>query len=693
MSFLGADQFAEVMGITDRAARKIYANALQGKPWRGETLPVVALPGQRGGKGGVVWGLALDKCSPALRAKLEAANPDLKAPLNAPVNRAFQPWQFEEQLSRLEVIRPILATDKRSTARDIAYRQAAAQPRVIAGQVGYHAEGTLRDWVRLYEAKGAAGLMPAQRKDRGEKRVLITREWDGGIDLPEADRAKIAQALNEKARSMIANDGTSNREVIRICERWLVCACLDAGSQFTRAQLGPICGLNQKWAGQFDHYRLLHTKTKDHKAWQDYAVPRIARALPDRPMDVLIGDVHYVDIAIAEGKEPVRARLIAWMDAASHFIWVTPVFLGKGQGVRQEDVAESLSQVALCPHGGIPMEYYLDNGSEYSALSSAMARLSVAADLQFGVTLAKPYAAQSKGLIEGCFNIIEGIFKGLPGWIGGDRTNKKSVRKVQVVAPYGKGLQALEADIRAAVAIYNDRPQRRAGRLGGLSPLQMLEAKIAASEFVARCPSDEVFDMVFSRQEVRAVRGSMITIENRTFEGSCLDTIMAGDKVEVLVPLRKDKGRAFIKHRGRDLGGCSSCRSSPIMTGAAQGSKANWRRARARQLPHWLRRSTPPSRPSRTRKPLWNGWFPMPRIPRSGRRQSTKPFCHGRNATLKQRKTNGFGRSMTSFSRRKIEGPATAIADPSLCNPNPKRITCWIHNTEGLSSRPALTQS
>lgn len=554
MSFVGADQFAKAMGISDRAARKVYASASSGKPWRGEVLPVVALPGQRGGRGGKVWGLALDKCSPALLAKLEAVQTGLKAPLNAPSSRAFQPWQFEEQLARLEAIRPILATDKRSTARDVAYRQAAAQPRVIAGAVGYHAENTLRDWVRLYEAKGAAGLMPAQRKDRGEKRVLITREWDGAVDLAEDARAKIAQALNEKARSMIANDGTSNREVIRICERWLVCACLDAGSQLSQAQLGPVCALNQKWAMQFDHYRLLHSKNKDHKAWQDYAVPRIARALPDRPMDVLIGDVHYVDIAVAEGKHPVRARLIAWMDAASHFIWVTPVFLGKGQGVRQDDVAESLSQVALCPHGGIPLEYYLDNGSEYAALSAAMARLSVAADMQFGVTLAKPYAAQSKGLIEGCFNIIEGIFKGLPGWIGGDRTNKKSVRKGQVVAPYGKGLAALEADIRAAVAIYNDRPQRRAGRLGGLSPLQMLEAKIAASEFVARQPSEEVFDMVFSRQEVRAVRSGVITIDGRTFEGPCLDTIMAGDKVEVLVPLRKDKGRAFIKHRGRDLG-------------------------------------------------------------------------------------------------------------------------------------------
>ena len=54
--------------------------------------------------------------------------------------------------------------------------------------------------------------------------------------------------------------------------------------------------------------------------------------------------------------EPVRVRRIAWMDASSRFVWVTPVFLSKGQGVRQENVAESLAQVIVCPPGGISAE-------------------------------------------------------------------------------------------------------------------------------------------------------------------------------------------------------------------------------------------------------------------------------------------------------------------------------------------------
>lgn len=72
--FMTAADFAASFQITERAARKAFETALTGKPWRGEVLPVVALPGQRGGKGGMVWGLVLDKCSPALRAKLEAVH-------------------------------------------------------------------------------------------------------------------------------------------------------------------------------------------------------------------------------------------------------------------------------------------------------------------------------------------------------------------------------------------------------------------------------------------------------------------------------------------------------------------------------------------------------------------------------------------------------------------------------------------
>ncbi|THD81540.1 hypothetical protein E7811_16680 [Aliigemmobacter aestuarii] len=59
--------------MSPQAARKAFRRASEGHAWRGEVLPVVAVPGQKGGNGGTVWALDLDRCSPTLRAKLDAA--------------------------------------------------------------------------------------------------------------------------------------------------------------------------------------------------------------------------------------------------------------------------------------------------------------------------------------------------------------------------------------------------------------------------------------------------------------------------------------------------------------------------------------------------------------------------------------------------------------------------------------------
>lgn len=44
-----------------------------------------------------------------------------------------------------------------------------------------------------------------------------------------------------------------------------------------------------------------------------------------------------------------------------------------------------------------------------------------------GVVKAMPYNGPAKGLLQHSFSTLEqGYFKHIPGWIGGDRTNKKT---------------------------------------------------------------------------------------------------------------------------------------------------------------------------------------------------------------------------------------------------------------------------
>ncbi len=551
--YLAPERFAATMGIGLRAAQKAFLKAAQGKPWKGQHLPVVALDGHGVGAGGKVWGLALDRCSPELRAKFRAFEGPFEARVESTLNGRLEPWQWQEQQDRLRIIAPMIGLEKRAPDRAEAFRAVAAMRHFIRGVPTIVSEKTLRDWVRLHELHGPGALIPETRGDKGKARVLFTREWDAGIDLPFDRRAAIAARLTKEARSMVGIDGTSIRETLRLCSDILCRLSAEAGSAILPRDLRGLCQLNIKWAERIDleRYRLHYRARKDHKSYQDRAVGRASLALADRPMSLLQGDVHYADIAVQDQAEPIRLRLIAWLDMSSLFLWVTPVLLSKGQGIVQADVAESLAHVTMSPHGGIPEHFYLDNGSEYSALAAAMGRLSYLAQDQFGLTLAKPYSPTSKGSIEGLFNILEQVFKGLPGWIGGRRDNKKTANKGQTVAPYARGLGQLVDDIEACVAIYNSRPQGTGSRLAGLSPKEALEMKIEATGFTARMPSEEVFDLIFSRPETRTVSQSSVKIDNRVYHGPVLHRMMPGEKVEVLLPLRKDRGYAWLNLPGR----------------------------------------------------------------------------------------------------------------------------------------------
>ena len=191
----------------------------------------------------------------------------------------------------------------------------------------------------------------------GGNRVSLSRgNGTRRLICPKINRRKIAAELVTYARSLIANDGTSIRETLELASKRLCRLSLEAGTKLLVRDLQPVCGLNTKWAARhdLDSYQLIYWKKKDNKKLQDKVVPRVRRGLHPVPMGLLIGDVHYVDILVEEAGEPVCVRLIAWLDASSMFVWVMPVFLSKGKGIRQEDVAESLAQVTTCPQGGHP---------------------------------------------------------------------------------------------------------------------------------------------------------------------------------------------------------------------------------------------------------------------------------------------------------------------------------------------------
>ncbi len=44
----------------------------------------------------------------------------------------------------------------------------------------------------------------------------------------------------------------------------------------------------------------------------------------------------------------IRLTIIGWLEGSSRYLWATPVLLGPGQGITQQDVARSLLEVMRC---------------------------------------------------------------------------------------------------------------------------------------------------------------------------------------------------------------------------------------------------------------------------------------------------------------------------------------------------------
>ena len=453
-------------------------------------------------------------------------------------------------MARFAIITPALNEERGTRARADALRAAAGRVHDYPGGRMVFGYAALRGWMRAYEARGLAGLIPAVRRDKGKGRVVITRLWDAECGLDDLAKAKVKQALERKAAGYVAKDNTSGRVLARICQAELMRLTAEAGSPVPLADLRRVCVLNGKWAQRFERFRLVFQHDRDHKTFSDRHEARITRKMEEVPMDVVMGDVHHVDMWIAPLADPVTVKLIGWMDAASAFLWATPVIVNKRQSVTQEDVAKSLFEVCACPWAGMPRTFILDNGSEYSALTEAMGRLSALSDMQpgFRVIKCRPYSPESKGRLEGAFNIFKGIIKGLPGYIGGDRMKKPTQSKGRPVAPYPHGVERLIADLRRAVEIYNGTAQH--GMLGGLSPKAAFEAKAKATGFVPQVPTPEMFDFVFSREERRDVRNGSVSLNGRAYSGEVLAALIGKRQLAVHVPLRDPAGPALVWHGG-----------------------------------------------------------------------------------------------------------------------------------------------
>ncbi len=512
--WIGNAEFSELAGISSRVGTKAMSKCLAGGAWRGHALEV-RKSSNKGGTGGGHLQVFVPSLPHDLAKAWKAKHPEIFSPakIEAAVTIGLDDRaETDPQAIRLakwkeSLIAPALSHRPRSRQRASTIKDIAARLHTDpTGKATRVPEKTLYDWIAAYEKPEGGGLPALVRKkrcDRG-KRVTINRRWDHACPFEEKTKTALEEGINEYIRSLWANGVRGWAKVAQLASSKLLEMSRAAGwKEASQAQ----CNLGRHAVERFADYKLVSIKEKDAKRFADQYEGRIIRTHANRaPMDIVFGDVHPIDIYLRrEDGSTVTPRLIAWYDLATHRMHGTLVLLDKGKGITQAHVSAAFANMVA--DWGLPMLLYLDNGKEYdwtpmiqgfeTLTGIVMDFKQFTAELMspelaesFGedvselptrapgaIVRARPYNAPAKP-IEGAFATLETYLAALPGWIGGDRINKKTQNVGKKPEHYPGNLEDFHEDFDNALRWYHATPQGQKTSLAGLSPNDAYKAHI-----------------------------------------------------------------------------------------------------------------------------------------------------------------------------------------------------------------------
>ncbi|WP_395029779.1 Mu transposase C-terminal domain-containing protein [Alcaligenes aquatilis] len=509
--WLTADDFARLAGIDVRAGQIALRKAVDGKPWRGCYLDIRTVQGI-GGKSGERYEVHLSSLSEDLRWKwAKEQRKDCVA--DTPAVTLVMPERLlsdptaskrtEQAMWIYSIIRPVLGLRRHKPERSAAVTEVLSREYTRPdGKRVRISKTQLYEWINRYEKSELEGLKPRSRKDAGHSRVLITRRWDGACPLDTTKKQAVAEALAHYVRSLWGSGVPGWQVVQRFATEKLVKLSRAAGWNIPDEKAPTLCAVTRRFVEQGRKDSLLAVYDQDAKQYCDLYIPRIRRNREGiKPMDVVVGDVHPLDIAVCrEDGSIVYPRAICWHDVATNRLYGTLVLLEKGEGIKQAHVAASFA--AMCAAWGLPLTLYLDNGSEYSwhemmTAFSEISRLTQAMDRKFGVSplkaeseigelvseqrqvvRARPYNAPAKP-IEGLFSVIEQtVLSMIPGWTGGDRMRAKTHNVGKAPIPYTGTADDFLSDFDTALSFYHGAKQ--GGSMQGQSPEQAYRAHVDA---------------------------------------------------------------------------------------------------------------------------------------------------------------------------------------------------------------------
>lgn len=602
LMWIGAEQFQALAGVKKSAACYALKKCCEAEAatWRGVHLKVRQIAGV-GGASGRSYQVHAASLPLPLYTKFRDQNPDLFKPAQLPATtKTVTPDVDLSRVSLLvnhrheaewkaEIIAPALAYRAKTPARSMVLQQLAEKDfiRPTDGKPVKFSLAKLRQFCTAFELGGIEALVRKQRAREAEHRHLINRKWEKACPLAQPVKTRIAEAVEQYVVDLWGNGAPSRDKVRHMASAKLFELCREAGWADATLQ---ACDVGQYLVERNQGARDLATRHRDAKHFADKHKPRVARTREGfAPGEAIVADVHPVDVLLLRPDgSTYTARMIAWYDLGTNRFFYTLLHPGPRQSVTQADIARSFFE--LCQAWGVPRKLYMDNGSEYKweemmdafrlftvlvkemeakieslealeahfAAEDAGEALVGDESLSQGVAVtsgegaivrAKPYNASAKP-VEGAFSALEKLLSMLPGYIGGDRMNKRLAKVGKQPDAYPGDAEAFNLAFAAAVETYHNTPQR--GFLGGLTPNQKAES-IPEGYTVTFAP-EIVFRVAFAEERTPKVHSGGIQLDGRWYYD---DALIPYATRKVTVRFAKWAPNAVILVRERALPGVS----------------------------------------------------------------------------------------------------------------------------------------
>ncbi len=444
------------------------------------------------------------------------------------------------------LIAPVLGTEKHSRERGGALAEIASRPHFGPdGKPRTVAVRTLQRKIDAYEAFGMAGLSREKRIDAGRPRIILSRAWDKLVSFDDGTRERLAHELRQYVRGLI-KAGEVPSVVQLLAQDHLAQLTRKAGWTGSDDALTKACRIPANLIEAERPFANVYRFNRDRKAHEDNK-PRIQRTAAGlRPMEIVFGDVHPLDVILRrDDGSTAHARAIAWLDFATDRLWLDVVLFAPGKGVTIAHVIQSF--INMVTTWGAPEHLYLDNGTEYNWAefiddALKLAQLGNAGSLfdisrwdrrASNVVRARAYNASAKP-IENSFKQLERLLRVVPGWIGGDRMKSKSANVGRPPEPFPGTFEDFKVVIGSTLELYHRKPQTRRGMTGKRSPVQVL-ADATATGWRPTMIDADALHVAFSTPKELTIHQGKVRFNADTW--TC-DELMRfqGRKVTALLP-------------------------------------------------------------------------------------------------------------------------------------------------------------